>query len=77
MNEQMKAILESKRRERGRLAALPFSGKIPLLEKLRDRAMTIGGSALYQAHGSHAGRALILRETAPGYIDGGKDKRRK
>ena len=63
MNERMRAILESKRRERSRLAALPFSGKIPLLERLRDRAVSIENSALYQIRGSRAGKAWVVRET--------------
>lgn len=65
MNERMRAILESKRLERGRLAALPFSGKIPLLEQLRDRALAIENSSLYRARGSRAGKAWVLRETGP------------
>ncbi len=65
MNERMRAILESKRQERNRLAALPFSEKIPLLEKLRDRAMSIQNSSLYQLRGSHAGKALLLRDAEP------------
>lgn len=66
MNEQMRAILESKRLERSRLAALSFSAKVPLLETLRDRALAIENSALYQSRGSRAGKAWILRETGPG-----------
>lgn len=63
MNERIRAILESKRRERSRLTALPFSSKIRLLEKLRDRTMSIERSALYRARGSHSGKAWVLRET--------------
>ncbi len=65
MNEQMRAILESKRLERSRLAALSFSAKISLLETLRDRALAIENSTLYQARGSRAGKAWVLRETNP------------
>ncbi len=65
MNEQLKAILESKRRERARLTALPFSEKVPLLEKLRDRALAAAGSALYRTHERTGSRAWILRERPP------------
>ena len=65
MNEQMSAILESKRLERRRLAALPFAAKIRLLETLRDRALSIENSALYRMRGSHPGKAWILRATGP------------
>ncbi len=44
MSEHFRRILESKRALRTRLAALPFAEKIPLLEKLRDRALTIAAS---------------------------------
>ena len=64
MNAQMQVILESKRRERHRLAALPFSEKIPLLEKLRDRAMAIEGSALYRIRGTHTEKKWVVKETA-------------
>ena len=63
MNEQIQAILKSKRRERSRLAALPISEKIAILEKLRDRALSIAGSSLYRTQGSRAGKAWLLRET--------------
>lgn len=65
MNEQWKAILESKRRERVRLAGLPFSEKVALLEKLRDRALATAGSALYRIHDRTGDRAWILRERPP------------
>jgi len=63
MNTQMQMILDSKRRERSRLAALPFSVKIPLLEKLRDRAMLIERSAKYRMRGSRTSTAWVVRET--------------
>lgn len=65
MNEQLKAILESKRRERTRLTSLPFSEKIVLLEKLRDRALATSGSALFRAHEQAGGKAWVLREHTP------------
>ena len=65
MNEQWKRILESKRIERVRLAALPFSEKIALLEKLRDRALAAIDSPLYRAHEPADGKAWVLREKPP------------
>jgi hypothetical protein len=63
MNAQIKAILESKRAERRRLAELSFSEKMALLEKLRDRTLMVAGSALYQtSHPRGGGVAWVLRE---------------
>ena len=44
----MKATLEmqGKQEMRKRLAALSFSGKIKILEKLRDRSLAIGAAGL-------------------------------
>jgi hypothetical protein len=42
MSEWMRRILESKRQKRQQLAALPFSEKLKILEKLRDRSLAIG-----------------------------------
>lgn len=41
MSEWMRRILESKRQKRQQLAALPFSEKLKILEKLRDRGLAI------------------------------------
>jgi len=41
MSEWLRKMLESKRRARQRLAALSFSEKLKLLEKLRDRSRAI------------------------------------
>ncbi|MEO5802598.1 MAG: hypothetical protein ABIR24_03645 [Verrucomicrobiota bacterium] len=46
MSEWMRKILESKRATRNRLAALPFSEKVKILEKLRDRSISIASSSL-------------------------------
>lgn len=46
MNQWMRAILESKRRERSRLRLLPLDEKIAILERMRDRALAIRGSSL-------------------------------
>lgn len=46
MSEWMRKILESKRETRNRLAVLPFSEKVKILEKLRDRSVSIASSPL-------------------------------
>jgi hypothetical protein len=46
MSEWMQRVLESKRAVRTRLAALPFSQKLALLEKLRERRIAITSSSL-------------------------------
>ncbi len=46
MSDWMQKILESKRAARKRLAALPFSEKVKLLEKLRDRSRAIAANPL-------------------------------
>ena len=46
MSELMDKILAAKARERKRLAALPFSEKVAILEKLRDRSLLIAKSPL-------------------------------
>jgi hypothetical protein len=46
MSEWMRKILESKRATRNRLATLPFSEKVKILEKLRDRSIAIASSPL-------------------------------
>jgi hypothetical protein len=44
MTDRMRQILESKSAMRQHLATRPFSEKIALLEKLRDRSLAIGKS---------------------------------
>lgn len=46
MSDWMRQVLESKRETRKRLAALSFSEKLILLEKLRDRSLLIASSPL-------------------------------
>jgi hypothetical protein len=46
MSDWLRRVLESKRQARRRLASLPFSEKIKLLEKLRDRSLAIAASPL-------------------------------
>lgn len=46
MSDWMRKILESKRLMRKQIAALPFSEKIKILEKLRDRSLAIASNPL-------------------------------
>ncbi len=46
MSEHLRKVLESKRQTRKRLAELPFSEKLALLGKLRDRSLLISTSPL-------------------------------
>jgi hypothetical protein len=46
MSDWMRRVLESKRETRKRLAALSFSEKLVILEKLRDRSLLIAASPL-------------------------------
>ena len=64
MNAQMRRILACKQAERARLAALPFAEKLAILEQLRDRALAVESSELYQTRGARDGRAWMVRETA-------------
>ncbi len=48
MSELMDKIMAAKERERKRLAAFPFSEKVAILEKLRDRSLLIAKSKLRQ-----------------------------
>ena len=45
----MRQILEAKRQRREYVAALPFSEKIAILERLRERRSLIQSSPLYKA----------------------------
>ncbi len=57
MKERTRQILESKRAMRQHLATRPFSEKIALLEKLRDRSLAIARSSVRR----NAGRTLQRR----------------
>ena len=46
MSQWMRQVLESKRKLRRELAALPFSEKLKLLEKLRDRSLALAANPL-------------------------------
>ena len=48
MSDGMRKVLESKQQMRKHLTALPFSEKIKLLEKLRDRSLAIASNPLRQ-----------------------------
>jgi len=50
MSNRLQKILESKRAMRKQLAALTFSQKVALLEKLRDRSLLIASSPLRRRH---------------------------
>lgn len=79
MNDRMNAILASKRKERSRLAALPFSEKVALLEQMRDRALAIAASPLSLNYSQGLANPLILRERigsdAPVHIEAGRTGR--
>lgn len=66
MNDRMNAILASKRKERSRLAALPYSEKLVLLEKMRDRAVAIAKSPLSRNYGHAPVNPLIVHEKGTG-----------
>ena len=55
MSAQMRSILKSKRVMRSQLQALPFSEKIELLEKLRDRCLAIADNPLHRRKSSTVG----------------------
>ncbi len=52
MTDWMRKVLESKRAARLRLQQLPFSEKVRLLEKLRERALLIVRSRPQQGPGN-------------------------
>lgn len=53
MSQWMRQILESKRGLRQRLAVLPFADKVKLLERLRDRSLSIAASPLARKRPGH------------------------
>ena len=57
MNEDLRRIIEAKRAERARLAALPFARKLEILEQLRARSLELGRNPLRQALPGHTGEA--------------------
>lgn len=46
MNDQLRRVLEAKRAERERLAALPFARKLEILEQLRSRSLELSRTTL-------------------------------
>lgn len=65
MSAQMRAILESKRAMRRQLQALPFSEKIALLEKLRDRCLAIANNPLRRRTNPAAAAHRVNRKRYP------------
>ncbi len=62
MTDPFERITESKRRERKRLAALPFAEKLKLLEQLRDREAAIIACRRNAPNSVLPGRVLLVRE---------------
>ncbi|MDO8586588.1 MAG: hypothetical protein Q7T82_06065 [Armatimonadota bacterium] len=60
MTFDMGKILESKRALRSRLASLPVTEKLAMLDALRDRALAIRKAATRS-------QATAVRESPPGY----------
>lgn len=56
MNDSLRRIIEAKRAERDRLAALPFARKLEILEQLRARSLELGRSSLRKASPRDTGR---------------------
>jgi len=54
MSSRMRKILESKHAMRKHLAALSFSEKVAILEKLRERSLLIASSSLRRHHAKAA-----------------------
>ena len=52
MTDWMRQVLESTREMRKHLAELPFSEKLKILEKLRNRSLAIAASPLRQEQGT-------------------------
>ena len=46
MTDRLRRIIEGKRAERERLAALPFARKLEILEQLRSRSLELGRNSL-------------------------------
>jgi len=68
MTDAFEHIIESKQRERKRLAALPFAEKIKILERLRDRDAAIIAGRKGSANAPLPDRVLILREQRARYV---------
>ncbi len=49
MTDSLRRIIEGKRAERERLAALPFARKLEILEQLRSRSLELGRNPLREA----------------------------
>lgn len=62
MTRHFEGIEESKKRERRRLAALPFAEKLRLLEKLRDREAALIAGRVCSPPTGPSDRILLARE---------------
>ena len=56
MNDSLRRIIEGKRAERERLAALPFARKLEILEQLRSRSLELGRNSLRGAMARRGGK---------------------
>jgi hypothetical protein len=56
VNDSLRRIIEGKRAERERLAALPFARKLEILEQLRARSLELGRNSLREAMARRAER---------------------
>ena len=57
MTDSLRRIIEGKRAERERLAALPFARKLEILEQLRCRSLELGRNSLREAIPRRGGKA--------------------
>jgi hypothetical protein len=57
VNDSLRRIIEGKRAERKRLAALPFARKLEILEQLRTRSLELGRNSLRETMAQRSGKA--------------------
>lgn len=57
MNDSLRRIIDGKRAERKRLAALPFARKLEILEQLRTRSLELGRNSLRETMAQRSGKA--------------------
>jgi hypothetical protein len=57
VNDSLRRIIEGKRAERKRLAALPFARKLEILEQLRTRSLELGRNSLRETVAQRGGKA--------------------
>jgi hypothetical protein len=56
VNDSLRRIIEGKRAERKRLAALPFARKLEILEQLRTRSLELGRNSLRETMAQRGGK---------------------